>query len=888
MKTTLFSLLIILLTASAAFSQLNCGTDHVVRQYYENNPKGYADFVEKELQLHSSLLQKSDEDTNLYIIPVVFHVLHMNGPENISDDQIIDGINVLNTDMRKMNADTSLIIPEFRHLAGKLNIEFRLATIDPDGNCTNGIDRIYTTRTNYGDDSAKMNPWPRDKYLNIWTAKALLQGWAGYAYYPSAADAVEVHDGLMLLANYIGSVGTSSPYTSRTLTHEVGHWLDLGHPWNTTINISINVGLACGDDLVPDTPVTKGHTTCPSNLRHADCTIDTIAQHYLTFDDVTTTSGITDPTQIPAALDHFVAEPFEAVGVSVNSGQAGAFAFSGWDTGAPDGTQNYADLTGALNTGKYYEWTFIPDTGYIATLSQVSFRLKRSADGPRTFAVRSSVNAFNTNISIPQAQLESGITVQSGGVLFTDQDTDAEYMTVNIPLSGIQYSQIYQPRTFRFYAWNSEAASGEFLIDSVSLAGTTGVIENIQNYMEYSYCTHMWTKGQCARMSAALNSPLSGRSNLWTQQNLEATGVLEPAAPCVPQPDFYASTNRTCSGNSITFTMNEVNAAATSQSWTFEGGTPASSTSATPTVLYANPGVYQVSLTTTNATGSASLTKTGFITIDGGEVIDAETAFYDDFGDEMLFNDNWAINNLDSNENSWVYDVSNGYSGPGSVYVNGQNAYYLEMDELVSPYYNLSDNSLALNFKLAAVSHDSLTTNDKLVVLFKKNCDSPWTTVKTINAQNLYNNPDQSSSFVPDGQTVWDDKSVNISASYRTDEFQFKFVYYSDYPTNRVYIDRINLGEPVGISDFDPANLDLQVFPVPSSGDFKLAYNLPIAAETQVKIMDVTGKLVYSSDIQLTDAGQQETSIAFKANKGIYFVVLEVNGRSYMLRQIIE
>lgn len=889
MNTKLLLLFVLLLSGTTGFSQLQCGTDQMIRQHYQANPKAYADFVEKDLLLQNALLQKSDEDTTLYIIPVVFHVLHLNGPENISDEQIIDGINIMNRDMQKLNADTINILPEFRHLVGKLRIEFRLATIDPEGNCTNGIDRIYTSRTNYGDDSAKVNPWPRDKYLNIWTAKSLLQGWAGYAYYPSAADAMEVRDGIMLLANYVGSIGTSNVLRSRTLTHEVGHWLNLGHPWNTTINISINVGLACGDDLVPDTPITKGHTDCPSNLRTPVCTIDTLTEHYLTFDDVTTTSGMEDPGALPAELNHFIAEPFEAVGVGANSGQDGSFAFSGWDTGAPDGTTNYGDLTGAINTAKYYEWVIRPDTGYTATLSKLSFRIKRTADGPRTFSVRSSVSSFNANMNIPQSQVGEDIAVQTGNILFFEtDDADPEYMTVHVPLTGSQYTLMYQPLTFRFYGWNSEGASGEFVLDSVSLTGSTGVIENIQNYMEYSYCCHMWTKGQCARMSAALNSPLSGRNNLWSQANLEATGVLEPSDPCIPQADFYASTNRICSDNTVSFTMNETDAAATSQSWTFEGGTPGTSTAANPTVLYATPGVYAVSLTTTNATGSSTTTKQDFITVDGVNAINAETAFYDDFGSETLFNEQWQITNLDSNNNRWIYDAANGYNGAGSVCVNGQNAFYLEMDELVSPYYNLSENSLSLNFKLASASKDSIAVDDKLVVLFKKNCESSWNTIRTYNASDLNNNPDQLDPFVPGPQTIWWDKTVNISSTYRTDEFQFKFVYYSDYYTNRIYIDRINIGEPLGIFEHDAADLDLRVFPVPSSGSFKVAYELPVAATTQIKITDVTGKLVYASEPQLTDAGQQETPVTFTAGTGMYFVSLVVNGRNYTLRQIIE
>ncbi len=53
----------------------------------------------------------------------------------------------------------------------------------------------------------------------------------------------------------------------------------------------------------------------------------------------------------------------------------------------------------------------------------------------------------------------------------------------------------------------------------------------------------------------------------------------------------------------------------TSWSWSFPGGSPSSSTNNNPTIVYSNPGVYNVTLTATNADGSDSETKNGYITV---------------------------------------------------------------------------------------------------------------------------------------------------------------------------------------------------------------------------------------------------------------------------------
>ena len=92
-------------------------------------------------------------------------------------------------------------------LAADIRIEFRLAQIDPNGNCTNGIDRIYSSLTHAGSDQSKLNQWPRDKYLNVWTVSTIgMSGVAGYAYFPSATNSyLYIYDGIIILSNFISS-----------------------------------------------------------------------------------------------------------------------------------------------------------------------------------------------------------------------------------------------------------------------------------------------------------------------------------------------------------------------------------------------------------------------------------------------------------------------------------------------------------------------------------------------------------------------------------------------------------------------------------------------------------------------------------------------------------
>jgi len=180
----------------------------------------------------------------------------------------------MNKDYRKQRDDTSAIHPAFKNIAADTHIEFRLARIDPNGDCTIGVTRTVSQTTYGGGEEAKeaAPTWPPEKYLNIWTVRYLGGGVAGWSYYPGSAPYGS--DGIILLYNYVGVSGESDVYRGSVISHEAGHYLNLPHPWGNSNSPGLSYNCE-DDDGIEDTPNTIGHTDC--NIYAITCgTLDNV------------------------------------------------------------------------------------------------------------------------------------------------------------------------------------------------------------------------------------------------------------------------------------------------------------------------------------------------------------------------------------------------------------------------------------------------------------------------------------------------------------------------------------------------------------------------------------------------------------------------------------
>ena len=189
------------------------------------------------------------------IIPVVIHVVYKDSSQIPSMEDLTAQIKGLNDDFNADNWDVVNVDDAFEKLVADTKISFKLATVNPKGNKTNGITYTQTEEeyfTIYDDvktvfTGGKSN-WDSKRYLNVWICN--LSNLRGYAQFPGGnkhTDGIVIdYRDIGIYEEYFNSDSTEHfTITNRVLTHEVGHWLGLRHIWGDSF---------CGDDKIKDTP----------------------------------------------------------------------------------------------------------------------------------------------------------------------------------------------------------------------------------------------------------------------------------------------------------------------------------------------------------------------------------------------------------------------------------------------------------------------------------------------------------------------------------------------------------------------------------------------------------------------------------------------------------
>jgi PKD repeat protein len=296
MKKQLFTIFGVAMLSFASIAQrdpnlIPCATDEAMEEGFKKDPNLRVKYnlIQSQMELdYKAEMSKINSNAKVavpvYTIPIVFHIM---GNLSITDAAFTNLITYVNNDFAKTGSDVGSINSTFAPLYVDSEIKFALAQKDPNGNCTNGIirhdaDYSYWSQTSpaYNYSGTGTNRWPTNKYLNVYIVECISsttyscppsgQYIGGYTYLPGGTPYTangNMGDAIVLLRNQVAVV---SPTDSRTISHEIGHWLNLLHVWGSTNQ----PGVSCGDDNVSDTPLTKGLaniSTCPSSIGGNTC-----------------------------------------------------------------------------------------------------------------------------------------------------------------------------------------------------------------------------------------------------------------------------------------------------------------------------------------------------------------------------------------------------------------------------------------------------------------------------------------------------------------------------------------------------------------------------------------------------------------------------------------
>lgn len=302
----------------AQTNSIRCGSDN----YYQEHLKNHPEVVQERNKLETFIANYSSTSvtkSNASItIPVVFHVNDPTNPQKVTMAQIQSALDILNEDFTATNSDISSIRPEFQNMIADMDINFCLATKDPNGQSTTGItyhQNNYNGRepNGYGAAVKGVSYWPGDKYLNIWIVNYVEDDGSlynsGWAFLPDNWIANNELDGIVYNHRYLGYTGSSdvSGPTSwqaemaRVLTHEVGHYLNLYHTFE---NYCSSPG-----DYVDDTPYVYYHGSNNCEQLGTFCQGTSVVQDQNYMDYTPCPSMFTEgqKTRIHAALNSSVA-----------------------------------------------------------------------------------------------------------------------------------------------------------------------------------------------------------------------------------------------------------------------------------------------------------------------------------------------------------------------------------------------------------------------------------------------------------------------------------------------------------------------------------------------------------------------------------------------------
>lgn len=456
--------------SSIAHSNLIYQHPEILEQYAANEKK-----IQAKLSKNNHL--KSTE--KIYTIPVVVHVIHLGEAvgvgNNISDAQIISGINQLSDAYRNTNG-----------LSIDMKIQFALAKIDANCNPTSGIVRVNgSSVSGYSTMGVKLSTsgaseiaikdlsrWPNSDYYNVWLVSEFDDnnggnGVQGFAYFPGTSAAL---DGAMIMNTAWGNTGTVNSWNNQGSTgiHEIGHALNLYHTFEGDNGGTSCPADGCGFDLgdcCDDTsPHIRSISDCSTSIINP-CTgklYDNVIHNYMDYSNQICQYGFTNDQKdrMRAALETSRAGLTYSKAFNASINYTAPIAPICSPVTSPLGVGNfilgilYVEMSNLHYTSGYA----ITDKGYLDVTDQCLLAAEVDKDSTYTFKVSVGANVNNVKAWIDYNN--DGEFSETSELIYDQNLDSAETGSVAVTIPSTAVNDTYlRMRVMNEFGLNSVTSS---------------------------------------------------------------------------------------------------------------------------------------------------------------------------------------------------------------------------------------------------------------------------------------------------------------------------------------------------------------------------------------------------------------------------------------------
>ncbi len=561
------------------------------------------------------------------------------------------------------------------------------------------------------------------------------------------------------------------------------------------------------------------------------------------FSAVTPSTGLIDPTPTPTAAG-ITSGSFTAVGTpSANPNASGRFSFVGWPLGATSGVDTYSTMTGAINTGEYYEIVLTPVNGYTIALNSIIFTVQRSAAGIRNYAVRTSADGFTNNLP---ASVTTNTNLSVVGTNEFFWNLDALSSAQNGSTISLFGATITSSVSFRFYGWNAEQSGGTFSIDNVNIdgvatgsalpcasptisaiTGNSPICDNQTLNLGSSVLgdapfTYTWTGAGTIGSPNASSTTITGATSsdyTLTVSNACGTATAVATATVNAAPTISVNSATICAGNSATLT-----ATGTSSSYVWNTAETTASIVVTPTT---SPVSFTVMGTSTN---SCSATAIATVIVNALPSVSVNSASIC-AGNSATLTATGAVSYAWNTGQSTTSIIVTPTTSPVDYTVTGTDA-------------NNCSNTAIATVTVNAVPNVSLTLNPDLHCV-------------TVNTVTLAGGSPSGGVYSGPGVTGGVFSPATVGVGTYT-------IMYSYTDGNNCFADAVDIMTVNACTGFQTLNADVvSIYPNPTNG---LVVVKTPALNAQVSVFDVNGKNVFT---QTTTSFETQMDLSHLAN-GVY------------------